>query len=99
WQSPAEILQQIRMAREEKTGGLVFYSISNFNKIGKALTDSLRFNYFGTIAIPPAMPWIDKKAPEAPVLKADRTREGLIRLSWTVEQREQEPLKFLIYRF
>lgn len=99
WTGPEEILRQIRMAREEKTEGLVFYSISNFSKIGGNLTDSLRYNYFGSIAIPPAMPWIDDIPPAAPELNAIRDQDGLVRLSWTVEHGPKERLKFLVYRF
>src|SRR5690606_24291135 len=78
WQGTAEILKQIRMARAARADGLVFYSISNFNKIGSALQDSLRHRYFGSIAFPPTMPWIDNQPPPPPQLFATQKPDGML---------------------
>lgn len=98
WNSPNEILQQIRDARAMNTDGFVFYSASNFSKIKPALADSLQQNYFGTIAIPPSMPWLDKSAPAAPVLKVSASSKGLL-LQWEPNNTIKEKLRYLVYRF
>lgn len=97
WNSPDEILKQIRAARALQTNGFVFYSASSFNKISPALSDSLQQHYFGTIAIPPAMTWLDHTAPPPPLLRATSSREGIV-LHWEDEE-AKEPLRFLVYRF
>ena len=98
WAGPNEILKQIKMLRAEKAEGVVMYSISNFNKIGPALEDSLRTNYFGTIAIPPKMPWLNNIPPQKPILKISENNDGTL-LNWSVNNPSQEPLKYLVYRF
>jgi len=98
WNSPNEILKQIRAARAIHTNGFIFYSASVFNKIGPAITDSLQQRYFGTIAIPPAMPWIDPTPPPAPEARIAVTNNGLL-LQWDEHNPQKEPLKYLVYRF
>lgn len=98
WNSPNELLQQIKDARAQHANGFVFYSASNFSKIRPALADSLQQNYFGTIAVPPAMPWIDNDAPEAPELKAGTSAKGIL-LQWETVNPHKEKLRFLVYRF
>lgn len=98
WNSPNEILKQIRAARSLNTQGFVFYSASNFNKIKPALADSLQQNYFGSIAIPPAMPWIDNIPPAAPVVKIGSSQTGTF-LIWEESGAAKESLKYLVYRF
>jgi len=98
WTSPNEILKQIQSARQQKAEGFVFYSASNFAKIGPAVADSLQQNYFGSIAIPPAMYWLDNVAPIAPFARGTATDKG-VSLHWEDKSTEKEPLKFLVYRF
>lgn len=98
WNNANEILKQIRAARALNTNGFVFYSMSCFYKIGSELTDSLQQHYFGTIAIPQPMPWIDNQAPAAPVAKLTKTANGTL-LQWDQANPAKEPLKYLVYRF
>lgn len=98
WSKPDEILKQISMSRHEITDGLILYSISNFNKIRPDLEDSLRKNYFGTIAIPPKMPWLNNIPPVKPVLKVSQTSQGVV-LNWEVYNPSGAPLKYLVYKF
>lgn len=98
WNKPDEILKQIREARALNTQGFVFYSMSCFYKIGSALTDSLQQNYFGTIAIPPAMTWLDNTPPAAPVARASASGQGML-VQWEEANASREPLKYLVYRF
>ncbi|MBL7717755.1 MAG: family 10 glycosylhydrolase [Flavipsychrobacter sp.] len=98
WHSPNEILWQIRDIRKvSATPGFVFYSASSFNKIPGALKDSLRYKYNRYPAIPPAMPWLDKKAPSAPTLKVN-VKNGNAILRW-VPNDEEPGLRYAVYRF
>lgn len=98
WSEPNEILKQITAIRNARAQGLIFFSISNFNKIKSALVDSLQENYFATIAIPPTMPWLDNVAPSAPAARASAHAQG-VALQWEDKSPVKEPLKFLVYRF
>ena len=98
WSTPNEILKQISMSREEKANGVALYSISNFSKIGPGLADSLKNSYFGQIAIPPAMPWLQNIQPARPHLKGSRNART-VKLEWNVDNPNGERLKFLVYRF
>lgn len=94
WNTANEIIEQIKMARKEGVDGFVFYSMSCFYKIGSQLTDSLQNNYFGSIAIPPAMSWIPHTRVEAPMLTASNTNAGKL-LQWNANTK----LRYLVYRF
>jgi uncharacterized lipoprotein YddW (UPF0748 family) len=98
WNSPNEILEQIRDARQEHVNGFVFYSMSSFYKISSALSDSLQQNYFGTIAVPPAMPWLDRIAPPSPVARIAVVNNGNL-IQWDPVIAGKEPAKYLVYRF
>lgn len=100
WSSPNEILAQINAARAAKTDGVVLYSLSSFDKIPMAIRDSLKKEtYFGNVSIPPAMPWIDSKAPAAPKVLI-RKVGSKVTLTWTMDDGQgKEPLKYLVYRF
>lgn len=98
WNKPDEILKQIREARALNTNGFVFYSMSSFYKLKQDLADSLQQNYFGTIAIPPPMSWIDNVPPAAPVARAAATNNGML-IQWEETNVSKEPIKYLVYRF
>lgn len=98
WNSPNEILEQIRDAREQHTNGFVFYSMSCFYKISSALSDSLQQNYFGSIAIPPATPWLDRIAPPAPAARIAVVNKGTL-IQWDAVNAGKDPAKYLVYRF
>lgn len=98
YHGPHEILKQIRASREHQTHGVSLYSLSNFDKISKALPDSLRTQYFNHIAVPPRMPWLDGEAPEVPVLKGSFQTNGVY-LNWEHNNPKKEIIRYLIYRF
>ena len=98
WSNPNEILKQIKMQRDQRADGVVLYSLSNFNKIGTALEDSLRMSSFATIAIPPRMPWLIKAAPQKPTLQIAKTNAGNL-LSWEINNPTNESIKYLVYKF
>jgi len=99
WTGPREILSQIKDIRETGTpSGFSFYSTSSFDKIGNALRDSLRYNYNATIALPPAMKWLDSIPPAAPVLTAIPSYDGTL-LQWQENKRSEKPAHYVVYRF
>ena len=99
WTGPGEILSQIRDIRRSGTpSGFSFYSTSSFDKIGNALRDSLRYSYNATIALPPAMKWLDSIPPAAPVLTAIPSYDGTL-LQWQENKHSEKPAHYVVYRF
>lgn len=99
WQGPTEILKQIEAIRNKcENPGVVFYSASSFNKIGSALSDSLKQLTNKYFAFPPTMPWLDNSAPPAPDLKGEMTKEGM-QLEWTKVGKMQDNISYAVYRF
>lgn len=97
WQGPGEILRQIADIREKSQNpGVVFYSASSFDKISPALKDSLSRATNLHYALPPTMPWLDQKAPEAPVLKSGSGKK----IIWEpVGSTAQDRITYAVYRF
>jgi uncharacterized lipoprotein YddW (UPF0748 family) len=99
WQGPTEILQQIEDIRNKcEHPGVVFYSASSFDKISSALKDSLKLSANKNIAFPPAMPWLDKLAPNAPELEGEWKADGM-HLAWDIKNVKNERITYAIYRF
>jgi uncharacterized lipoprotein YddW (UPF0748 family) len=99
WQGPTEILKQINAIREKcENPGVVFYSASSFNKIGSALSDSLKQSTNKSFAFPPTMPWLDNKLPDAPELKAEKKADAM-HLEWTSVGKKQDNITYAVYRF
>lgn len=99
WQSHNEILKQIETERAHRTDGAIMYSMVSFSKIGQGLSQNLkRSNYYGSIAIPPVMPWLGNNAPIAPDAKLMRQGKNTI-LSWNKGLTISGDLKYLVYRF
>jgi uncharacterized lipoprotein YddW (UPF0748 family) len=99
WTRPDEILKQIRATRSIGCEGVVLYSMSNFDKISSSLADSLRStNYFGHIAIPPAMPWLKRVQLTPPVAKLIPSSEGSL-IQWSNTHAVGPHTRYLVYRF
>ncbi len=99
WQGASEILKQIEEIREKSENpGIVFYSASSFDKIGPALSDSLKHSSNKYFAFPPTMPWLDNKAPEAPELKGNLKSDGMY-LEWESVSKSQDNITYAVYRF
>lgn len=97
WSSASEILGQIQDGRAKKVKGFAFYSQVSFEKIGSDLFNELRKpEYFGCIAIPHPMPWIDSISPTAPENLKAVVKDGLLHISWN---KHADHHRFLIYRF
>lgn len=99
WSTPNEILSQIEASRQKGAEGIIFYSLSSFKKIGKALEESLQSpKYLGYTAIPHAMPWLGnfvKSAPNALLKYAN----GSVQIEWSHNAHSVHPLQYLVYRF
>ena len=98
WNSPNELLWQIRDIRKVSANpGFVFYSASSFDKIPRAVRDSLQNRYTKYPALPPTMPWLDKNPPAEPTLKAIPSSEGTL-LKWEPGENEKG-MRYAVYRF
>lgn len=98
---PNEILQQIKTARKAQVNGFVMYSISSFSKINNALEDSLKYNYFGNIALPPAFPVANFTKPQPPVVKTKNNAQ-ITTLSWEHKKHEKSlpgVTRYAVYKF
>ncbi len=98
---PGEILKQIAAAREANAQGIVLYSIRSFSRIGTALQDSLKMNYFGSIALPPAYTVPNYLPPNAPRLIAQMNGSQAL-LRWDIEKHDKMlpgRLTYVVYRF
>lgn len=99
WQSHNEILKQIETERAHRTDGAIMYSMVSFSRIGQGLSQNLRqAKYYGSIAIPPAMPWLGSNAPVAPDARLSKQGKNMI-LSWNKGLNISGDLKYLVYRF
>src|SRR5690606_20962090 len=99
WQGPREILKQVNTIRKQTSvPGVSFYSASSFDKIPKAITDSLQRVYCKTIALVPPMKWLDSIPPAAPELRAIPSSQGTL-LQWEHANPANETTRFVVYRF
>jgi uncharacterized lipoprotein YddW (UPF0748 family) len=98
---PNEILQQITDARKENANGIVMYSMKSFNKINRALSDSLKDNYFRYIALPPAFKVENYLSPTAPNIKHITSNKGIL-LQWDYTPHLKTipgKHRFVVYKF
>lgn len=98
--TPKEILKQIDAARKEKINGVVMYSLASFGKISKSLSDSLKYNQFGNIAVPQAFYVKGMPLPEAPHLSIQKQQQYNV-LHWDLPKTHKSigKEKYLVYRF
>lgn len=68
WRNRHELPDQIKMLRSYETiQGSCFFSSKNIYKNVNGWSDSLKKNYYNTIALIPPMKWIDSIAPSSPL--------------------------------
>lgn len=97
WTGSNEILSQIADGRLHQVEGFACYSLASFEKIGPELSNRLKQKqYFGNIAIPPSMPWIDSIPPAAPEIKLSSQSGSPTQIQWT---KSGDQYRFLVYRF
>jgi uncharacterized lipoprotein YddW (UPF0748 family) len=103
WSDPSEIGRQINLARNlPNIKGAVFFSSKNLIRNPLGMTDSLRFNYYQTPALPPLI-FKDTSviACEPPELRDVTATNGSAYIHWKPRKTTQTPLLFqyAIYRF
>ncbi len=78
----SEIVRQIEYARTlPLSRGSIFFSASTLLQNAGGLDDQLK-KIFLTPALPPASPWLEKKAPKMPVLVDMKAEAGSVLLNW-----------------
>jgi uncharacterized lipoprotein YddW (UPF0748 family) len=100
WSNVSELMWQLRDIRKgcPNNSGYAFYSASCFDKIRLPIKDSIREGISKYPAFPPTMPWIDSIAPAPPAAKGRLTESGGA-LEWTSRNTQNEPLRYVVYRF
>jgi hypothetical protein len=78
--------------------GSIFFSSKSVTQNLGGFQDSLRYNFYRNIALVPAMPWKDDKAPEAPQQLRYQAKNKQAELSWLAPKGEA-PTYYAIYRF
>lgn len=98
--TPKEIIKQINAARDRNVDGIVMYSLSSFSKINKQIQDSLKYNYFGNIAIPKHFYVKGMPLPKEPILQLKSNSQSNT-LTWNLPPNHQSigKEKYLVYRF
>jgi uncharacterized lipoprotein YddW (UPF0748 family) len=99
WSGPKEIIKQIETERQHKADGAIMYSLVSFSKIGSSLAQQLKqIKNYGTIAIPPAMPWLGNTIPAAPTVQLKKQNNHNV-LTWNTSASIASNVKYLVYRF
>lgn len=95
WRDKSQLPQQIKMLRTyENIYGSAYFSSKNFYRNPNGWSDSLKDNYYKTIALVPPMKWIDSVAPASPIISKSG-KNILIK-----KANENDKIKyFLIYSF
>lgn len=95
-----EVKRQINFIRNHELQGTAFYRTYYLEKNTQGLYESLCTEFFDAPAIPPAMPWLDRKAPSAPEgLKAELIGNNSVRLQWgkAADNDERNAPKYIVY--
>ena len=98
WAGTGEIMSQLRDIRHYPNSGYAFYSASCFDKLRVPIRDSITYHANATLAMPPAMRWLDSIAPAAPQLKAIPSAQGTL-LQWQHSNPSKELIHYAVYRF
>ncbi len=99
----SEIGDQIRLNRSYKNVlGSVFFSAKSISRNWGGLADSMKNDYYSTIALPPTMEWIDSTPPLEPEnVHLIETSEGIL-IDWNMPNPATDgefPNYYLVYKF
>lgn len=99
WEDPEEIVNQINLNRtKENIHGSMFFNSKTFLQNKEGVNDRIKSLYHNK-ALVPTMPWIDDKAPSAPILRTVSGSQGDgVNLEWT-NGLPGESTYYLVYRF
>jgi uncharacterized lipoprotein YddW (UPF0748 family) len=97
WESPDEVPQQIRLCRElPDIKGNIFFRYSFLKTDLYGLQDTLRNNFYSTIALTPP---VKSTVTEEP-LSIKRVKASRKKLKWKTDKEEKEKIKwFIIYSY
>ncbi len=94
WRDQNQLVRQIETIRQiPQLGGSAFYSSVHFKRDLFGFEKSLQKKLYKYPALVPAMPWIDNKAPQAPI----KFRKRGHRLMWKETKTENEMDKAMNY--
>ncbi len=100
WRSFDEIQSQVDLTRiTTHVDGSAFYSANSFIKNKCGINYYMSKELYSHPALLPQMKWIDSIAPSAPRVKLSIGRDGYKLLQWMVDNPQDEPLQFAVYRF
>jgi uncharacterized lipoprotein YddW (UPF0748 family) len=100
---PSEIGDQVRLNRSyPDVLGSVYFSGKSITRNWSGLADSMKNDWYNTIALPPVMEWIDSTPPREPEnVHIVKTSEGLL-IDWNMPNAavdEEFPNYYLVYKF
>ena len=103
WKDPSQILEQIKLVRENtQIGGYCFFRSASFNNNPHHMEDSIRKNINSYYCIPPPMPWLDSIPTKAPIsLTYSQDKQAVITLNWKTPLPAVDgelPYVYIIYR-
>lgn len=103
WQNRSQIPNQIRYSRENsRVHGSVFFSSKSLRDNLAGINDSLKTNFYQTLALPPKMNWMDAVPPLHPLLVEVEILRRSVQLKWVSPPEAsdgQSASGYVIYRF
>lgn len=100
WDDRKEIPRQLKLNRGlDEVSGNIFYSSKPLFKNPLGISDTLKENYYETLALLPELTFIELEEPTPPILEKIKMRKGKIRLRWSKKIKEYEKGYCVIYRF
>ncbi|MEM7367255.1 MAG: family 10 glycosylhydrolase [Bacteroidota bacterium] len=99
WENPDQIPAQIRLLRQyHQIHGSAFFSAKWLPQNPLGVSDSLQNHYYKQMALPPRLPWLDKRAPLPPVNVWSKARKGGIQLRWDNSLSSSDIKFHIVYR-
>lgn len=98
-----ELGNQVRLNRKIKNVlGSVYFSAKSITRNWNGLADSMKNDWYNTIALPPTMPWLDSTPPLEPEnVHIVKTKFGLL-IDWNLPNPAKDgefPNYYLVYKF
>lgn len=98
WQAPQQMPQQFRIGREQPhVKGNISFSYKHFKRDLLGLQDSLKWDLFNTLALPPAYEKESALTPENPIVKINASGR---RLKWKLDKSVlDDDYRYVIYLY
>ncbi|HZH99049.1 MAG TPA: hypothetical protein VEX38_08765, partial [Fimbriimonadaceae bacterium] len=92
----SEVVEQIEVTRKNpKSTGNVHFSMKAFTNNFSGISTALKSGPYARPALIPPSPWLDDRAPDAPVLVSSARRNGVWRV--TVKPGSAEAIRFYVF--